>query len=174
MVWEYQRSECLDKMLKEAIRCHYQNFKDGIIDKSCMLMYLFLSGAGTGKSRSAAEFARTAVNGLDDGEDEELRERLRNAWVFHTTFENGTSLRQHEQEGFHAVGIRMLYQLLREDFGAIMIKYRAPDPEVVSKLVAKGANKVLKDVTVILVVDGLQALEVDGHNRGVKQPLLFG
>ena len=165
MVWEYQRSECLDKMLKEAIRCHYQNFKDGIIDKSCMPMYLFLSGAGTGKSRSAAEFSRTAVNCLDDGEDEELRERLRNAWVFHTTFENGTSLRQHEQEGFHAVGIRMLYQLLREDFGAIMDKYRAPDPEVVLKLVAKGANKVLKDVTVILVVDGLQALEGDGHNK---------
>ena len=79
-----------------------------------------------------AEFARTVVNYLDDGEDEELRERLRNAWVFHTIFENGTSLRQHEQEGLHAVGIRMLYQLLREDFDAIMDKYRAPDPEVFS------------------------------------------
>ena len=54
-----------------------------------------------------AEFARTVVNYLDDGEDEELR--LRNAWVYHTIFENGTSLRQHEQEGLHAVGIRMLY-----------------------------------------------------------------
>ena len=59
----------------------------------------------------------------------------------------------------------MLYQLLREDFGAIMDKYRAPYPEVLLKLVAKGANKVLKDVTVILVVDGLQTLEGDGHNK---------
>lgn len=47
---------------------------------------------------------------LDHG-GEELRDKLCNAWVFHTTFENGTSLRSGEK-GFQAIGTRIHYQLL--------------------------------------------------------------
>ena len=167
--WKYQLSEDLKVTIQKEIREHYRNFREGHFDKTCMPLYLFLSGAGTGKSRNATEFHRTAVNFLGD-EDEELREKLRNAWVFHTSFENGTSLRLSESDPFTAIGTRMLHQLLPEK-AFDQIDYKAPDPLAVLRQVAKGENKELKDTAVILIVDGMQQLmdsRNDGHNRNSR------
>jgi hypothetical protein len=94
-----------------------------------MPLYLLLSGAGTGKSRNA-------VNCSGD-EDEELREKLRNAWVFHTSFENGTSLRPSESDPLTAIGTRMLYQLLPEK-AFDEIDYKEPNPFAVLKRSGRG------------------------------------
>lgn len=94
-----------------------------------MPLYLLLSGAGTGKSRNA-------VNCLGD-KDEELREKLRNAWVFHTWFENGTSLRPSESDPLTAIGTRMLYQLLPEK-AFDEIYYKEPNPFAVLKRLGRG------------------------------------
>jgi hypothetical protein len=123
--WKYQLSEDLEVTLRREIRDHYRKFREGLVDKTCMPLYLFLSGAGTGKSRNATEFHRTAMTCLGD-EDEELREKLRNAWVFHTSFENGSSLRPSESNPFTAIGTRMLHQLLPEK-AFDQIDYEAPD-----------------------------------------------
>jgi hypothetical protein len=152
-VWKCQLSEDLEVTLRKEIRDHYRNFREGLVDKTCMPLYLFLSGAGTGKSRNATEFHRTAVNCLGD-EDEELREKLRNAWVFHTSFDNGSSLRLYESDPFTAIGTRMLHQLLPEK-ELDQIDYKAPEPIAVLRQVAKGEKKELKDTAVILIVDGM-------------------
>ena len=137
-----------------------------------MPIYFFLSGAGTGKSRHAAEFHKTSVHCLGD-EDEELKGKLCNAWVFHTTFENGTSLRSAESDGFWAIGTRMLHQLLpNEKLKDILENYEAPDPWSVLQLAAKSEQKELKDSAVILIVDGLHALMVS-DNDGVDQTSEF-
>ena len=164
--WKYQLSEDLKSTLRTEIRDHYGNFRRGRVDKTCMPLYLFLSGAGTGKSRNATEFHRTAVNCLGD-KDEELREKLCNAWVFHTSLENGTSLRPSESDSFRAIGTRMLHQLL-PDKSLDQIDFKAPTPMAVLEQVAKGEKKELRDATVILIVDGMQALmdsRNDGHNK---------
>ena len=120
-----------------------------------MPVYLFLFGAGTGKSRNAAEFHKTAVDCL--GDEDELRVKLRNAWVFHTSFENGISLKLSESDPFTAIGTRMLYQLLPEK-ALDQIDYKPPDPLAVLRQVAKGEKKKLEDTTVILIVDGMGSL----------------
>lgn len=65
----------------------------------------------------------------------------------------------------------MLYQLLphklSDDIISLTHSYQAPHPLTVLNLVAKYENKRLKDTTVILIVDGLQALmhsDNDGQN----------
>jgi hypothetical protein len=168
--WEYQLSEDLEVTLRNEIRQHYEAFRNGWIDKICMPIYLFISGAGTGKSRNAAEFHRTAMNCLGD-EDEELREKLRNAWVFHTSYENGTSLRLSESDPVAAIGTRMLYQLLPEKAFCKIADYKA-HPLAVLRLVAKGEKKELKDTTVILIFDGIQTF-IDSRNDEHNKTSLF-
>ena len=128
-----------------------------------MPLYLFLSGAGTGKSRHATEFHKTIIGCLGD-EDEELKTRLERAWVFHVSLENGTNLREEERhDPFKAIGTRMLLQLLpKEEYDEIIHNYEAPDPMLVIRLVAKYHNRDLKSASVILVIDGLQNIMDSG------------
>src|SRR6266498_2929917 len=107
LVWEYQASPELLETLRMGIKQHHAHYRAGQIDKIHMPLYLFLAGAGTGKSRNASEFHQTAVECLSD-EDEELKNKLRNAWVFHVSLENGSSLREEETIAFRAIGNRML------------------------------------------------------------------
>jgi hypothetical protein len=48
--------------MRENILRHYDNYA---IDKQTIPLYLFLSGAGTGKSRSGLEFHKTALQCFD-------------------------------------------------------------------------------------------------------------
>ncbi|RIB13229.1 hypothetical protein C2G38_2198446 [Gigaspora rosea] len=159
--WEYQPDPSLKEILRKALKKRYKNFTLGRIDKKSDLpVYLFLSGAGTGKSRNANEFHQTAITCLSAQEDEGLLTKIKEAWVFHVSYENGFSLRQEESNPYLAIGTRMLFQLLREkmDLYEIIETYKPPNPMDVMKLVAKYYNRDLKSVTVILVVDGMQQL----------------
>ncbi|CAG8455748.1 11633_t:CDS:2 [Acaulospora colombiana] len=124
---------------------------------------LLYTSAGTGKSRNANEFHQTAITCLSAQEDEELLTRIKEAWVFHVTYENGFDLREDESRPYHAIGTRMLFQLLREKMtlNKIIETYEPPDPLDVVTLIAKHYNQDLKNITVILVVDGMQQLMVN-------------
>ncbi|CAG8757682.1 229_t:CDS:1, partial [Ambispora leptoticha] len=143
-------------------------------DKMMIPLYLFLSGAGTGKSRNANEFHQTAITCLSEPEDTELLTKIKEAWVFHVSYENGTTLRSEESSPYLAVGTRMLLQLLGEKMGLYKIiqTYEPADPEDVMTLVAKYHNRDLKDITVILVVDGMQQL-MDNKDDGLKSDSRF-
>ncbi|KAG0330716.1 hypothetical protein BG000_011552 [Podila horticola] len=139
-------------------------------DKSTMPLYLFLSGAGTGKSRNAQEFHRSALNCLTEEDDPDLTDGIRKAWVFHVTLENGISPSAKELEDpIRAIGSRMLLQLLPgKELHDILDDYEEPRPIQVLGLVARGYDQDLKSATVILVVDGLQSFMTgpeDGHNK---------
>ncbi|KAF9101346.1 hypothetical protein BGX27_011512, partial [Mortierella sp. AM989] len=159
--WEYQASEDLLQTLREEVREHFDHFRAGMFDKTYMPLYLFLSGAGTGKSRNASEFHRTAIQCLTE-EDVELRNRLQNAWVFHVSLESNTAIRRDENNATHAIGSRMLLQLLPDAKLEDMLRdYEAPEPLFVLRLVAKYYNQDLADSSIILVVDGMQRLMND-------------
>src|SRR5436190_4122063 len=81
--WEYQPDPSLKQMLRMEIKEHYKQFLLGNIDKTYIPTYFFLSGAGTGKSRNASEFYKTAISCLSANEDEELLARIKDAYVFH-------------------------------------------------------------------------------------------
>ncbi|CAI2190318.1 6574_t:CDS:2 [Funneliformis geosporum] len=119
--WTYQPARTLYEKLRDKLKEHYKNFFQANIDKTYIPIYLFLSGAGTGKSRNAEEFYRTAIaclsavlswdilghivgtaNAWDIGnghhclsvdEDLELRKKIEDAFVFSVGFKNENSLR---------------------------------------------------------------------------------
>ncbi|RHZ76437.1 hypothetical protein Glove_197g38 [Diversispora epigaea] len=158
--WEYQPDPSLKQILRRELKNHYKNFILGRFDKLSLPLYLFLSGAGTGKSRNANEFHQTAITCLSAQEDEELLTRIKEAWVFFVSYENGFALQSVESDFYRAIGTRMLFQLLREKMKLYKIieTYEPPNPMDVVTLIAKHHNQDLKDVTVILVVDGMQQL----------------
>lgn len=121
-------------------------------------MYLFLSGAGTGKSRNANEFYKTAFECLSDDIDLNLKNRIQNAWVFKVSFENGTSMKQGvESNAYRAIGSRILSQLLPDQHLDIIIaNYKAPLPWEVIQLVVNHEKRKLNNITVFLIIDGLQ------------------
>ncbi|CAG8719097.1 11308_t:CDS:2, partial [Acaulospora colombiana] len=147
--WEYQPDPSLEQILRRELKNHYENFILGRFDKLNLPLYLFLSGAGTGKSRNANEFHQTAITCLSAQEDEELLTRIKEAWVFHVTYENGFDLREDESRPYHAIGTRMLFQLLREKMtlNKIIETYEPPDPLDVVTLIAKHYNQDLKNVS---------------------------
>jgi hypothetical protein len=149
---------------------HYSYYKKDQIDKAYIPSYLYLGGAGTGKSRHGSEFASSiqeAINlRIQDPLYHELAQRLKKAYVFHVSFENGTSLMNKEKsDPWNAVGVRMLKQLLNEPIEYISKRYLA-DPRTIFRLVAAAENVDLyNDFTGILVVDGMQAA-LTGNNDG--------
>ncbi|CAB5353877.1 unnamed protein product [Rhizophagus irregularis] len=173
--WEYQPDPSLKQILREALRKHHKNFTLGRIDKKSDLpLYLFLSGAGTGKSRNANEFHQTAIICLSAQEDGELLTKIKEAWVFHTSYENGFGLKNGEDNPYLAIGTRMLFQLLRKqmDLDEIIDTYKPPSPMDVVKLIAKHYNRDMKSATVILIVDGMQQLMKD-KDDGLKLDSMF-
>ncbi|KAF9093994.1 hypothetical protein BGX27_001539 [Mortierella sp. AM989] len=158
--WEYQPDPELYPMLRKTIKEHYTDFVQNRRDKLYMPLYLFLCGAGTGKSRNAQEFHKSAFECLSgEGQDEqELRDKIKDAWVFHVSFENGTSPLPDEASPIQAIGNRMLLQLLpHKELYNIISDYNQPHPMDVLNLVAKSTSQTLETVPVILVVDGLQS-----------------
>ncbi|KAF8956431.1 hypothetical protein BGZ46_002378, partial [Entomortierella lignicola] len=170
--WDFQAHMELVQTMRDGIREHYFHFMEGRYDKMYMPIYLFLSGAGTGKSRNASEFHNTAMSSLSD-DDTELRIRLQHAWAFHVTLENGTALQPSELDPVHAVGSRMLLQLVPgTELVDILRDYEAPHPLDVIRLVAKHYNQQLSDSTIILVVDGMQRL-MSNYEAGLQADSVF-
>ena len=98
--WKYQPDLSLKQILRRELKNHYENFILGRFDKLNLPLYLFLSGAGTVKSRNANEFHRMAITCLSAQEDEELLTRIKEAWVFLVSYENGLALRTEESHPF--------------------------------------------------------------------------
>ncbi|KAI8598234.1 hypothetical protein EDD21DRAFT_193182 [Dissophora ornata] len=170
--WVYQPDPTLYEMLRKEIRDHYRNYINGAQDKTTMPLYLFLCGAGTGKSRNAQEFHRSAHLCLSD-DDNELRHRIENAWVFHVSLENGISPRP-EEVPFKAIGNRMLLQLLPDkELVDIIRDYEFPEPMDVLRLLARNTGQDLKSATVILVVDGLQSFMRDPNDGQDKNSAFY-
>ncbi|KAI1302690.1 hypothetical protein EDD11_005566 [Mortierella claussenii] len=167
--WMYQPDPKLYDTLRHAIKDHYFDFVQGLRDKATIPLYLFLCGAGTGKSRNAQEFYKSATSCLAEEGDQELRNRIRHAWVFHVSLENGTSPVGTEGHPINAIANRMLAQLLPDKrLYSIMQDYENLHPMDVLELVARNTGQDLRTATVILVVDGLQSFMKepdDGNNK---------
>ncbi|KAG0350780.1 hypothetical protein BG005_009679, partial [Podila minutissima] len=140
-----------------------------------MPLYLFLSGAGTGKSRNAQEFHQSALNCLTEEDDPDLRDGIGKAWVFHVTLENGTSPSTKElRDPIRAIGSRMLLQLLPDkELYHVQEDYEEPHPRQVLDLVARYFNQDLKSAKVILVVDGLQSFMTDPKDGRDKDSAFY-
>ncbi|KAF9095501.1 hypothetical protein BGX27_001265 [Mortierella sp. AM989] len=171
--WMYQPDPELYGSLQREIKAHHHDFFSGQRDKSTIPMYLFLCGAGTGKSRNAQEFHRSAVYCLAE-EDRELRNKIEHAWVFHISLENGTSPLSKEVDPIEAIGKRMLLQLLpNKRLRDVMTAYQEVHPMEVLELVAKGVNQDLRSATIILVVDGLQSFLMDPNDGQNKDSVFY-
>ncbi|KAG0287648.1 hypothetical protein BGZ97_007036, partial [Linnemannia gamsii] len=126
----------------------------------------------TGKSRNAEEFHQSAVSCLTEN-DQELRNRIEHAWVFHVSLENGTSPLIQEVDPIEAVGNRMLLQLLPDKrLNDVVGAYEGVHPMHVLDLVATRTGQDLKSATVILVVDGLQSF-MSNPSDGVNKESAF-
>ena len=159
--WTFQPHPELYKTLARNVFDYYDSYKRNRIDKTYIPTYFYLGGAGTGKSRHGSEFASSVQEAIKLNTQHplynELAQRLEKAFVFHVSFENGTSLTHKEKSNpWNAIGVRMLHQLLDKPIDYISERYVA-DPRAVFRLVAAAENVDLySDFTGILIVDGLQ------------------
>ncbi|KAF8446749.1 hypothetical protein BGX38DRAFT_1193059, partial [Terfezia claveryi] len=167
--WDYQGS-MVAKVLGPAVTTHYNYYKQGLIDKQTIPLYIILAGAGMGKSRHANEFHRTVYSSLDSDlanpASQVLAGRLKNAWVFHVSFENGTAIQpQERQNPASAIAARMILQLLDGDMGQLSMhdiyaRYSPGSlyPETILKLLSRHYSSQQTTTTLILVVDGMHNL----------------
>jgi hypothetical protein len=164
--------------LEEELRVHVQNlcgvFQENKRDKSNTPIFFMVSGAGCGKSRNATEIpikilCRIFVNDL------ELRSRLEDALFFAITFENGTKINlSTETDANVSIAKQMLYQLqdqllwdeIRDDTQTLSITE-------VLKRCANQKNVALKELTVILTVDGLQTALINENDGTDKRSLIY-
>lgn len=163
--WDFQASDELTTILHQEVQRHFSNYIHGHIDKSTIPLYLFLSGAGTGKSRNAAEIHNTMYHCFDGtyfDKHHELEAQLRDPFIFHVSFENGTSVRLSENDPWRAIGTRMLLQILQVDDSLHKRKLTVDDvlpmpnpqtPNEIIELVC--AVPSTSQRTIFLVVDGL-------------------
>ena len=162
--WDYQVSEELTNTLHTEVYNHFKNYKQGFVDKTTIPLYLFLSGAGTGKSRNSSELWKTTsqcFNGNHFQEMDELAHELAhlisNAFVFHVSLENGTSLRPHEEDPVVAIGSRMLLQLIQDDNRSALLEeidsnfYPTTPSELIQFFIKQGPPRAF-----FLIVDGLK------------------
>ena len=177
--WVFQPHPELYKALAPNVLDHYTKYKENQLDKTYVPIYFYLGGAGTGKSRHGSEFASSVQQAIALRTEHhlyhELAERLKTAFVFHASFENGTSLKAEEQrEPWNAVGTRMLHQLLGGKIKDIRREYVAT-PDEIFELVAAAQNVDLyNDFTGILVVDGIQRAMTGDGDRMNKASGFYG
>jgi len=174
--WEYQGKSDLAITIKDPLVKHYQEWEDGSEDKQNHPLFLVLSGPGTGKSRMLDEMQVLLCLAAEQSKKEDLMQRMKNAYVFHVSFENGTSatgkqLLNPEFPDFD-ISYRMLYQLSKErpgkdwtEFASELKTTYSNLPLSIGKVIKMLANLKnidnVKDMTVILCVDGLQKLVND-------------
>ena len=160
--WDYQSCSFLRENLEENLNKHYERTLAGSRDKSDHPLFLTMCGPGTGKSRLLDEFVSLAVNCTNG----DLKAKLEDAFVFKVSFENSTQM--FTKNGPISIGCRMYRQLHPEE-----IDWEAfcADPKshvrpwfVIRKLSAILCRD-LKDMNVIILVDGMQNLH---HIPGEK------
>lgn len=145
------------------MRCHFDSYTNHHVDKTAIPLYFFLSGAGTGKSRNAAELHQTVYkcfNGHYFQRNEKLANLILDAFVFHVSFENGTSILPCEKDPLLAIGSRMLLQLIQDKAGSLSLddvhaKFHPSTPsEIIHFFMKQNAERAF-----FLVVDGLKNVQ---------------
>ena len=174
--WQYQPHEGLEGLIRPALQDHFEAYLTKTTDKNNTPLYLFLGGAGTGKSRNAMELPSTLIS--CSGNDPHLRRRLESAKVFLVSLENGTSMLLEEMnlDPLRIVGTRMLLQLLEgEDYigvDRVMAEYEPPTPMEVLEAVSRGEKESLyEEFTGIIIIDGIQNFlqrSNDGQDKDSK------
>lgn len=100
--------------------------------------------------------------------NELLASHVHDPFVFHVSFENGTSLGPTEKDPWRAIGIRMLYQVLRQHETApknitlsdVLGKWHAPTPSEAIRSLSPEDFSVLGKKAIFLVVDGLHTISL--------------
>ncbi|CAG8650524.1 1473_t:CDS:2 [Funneliformis mosseae] len=169
-LWEFQTPAGFKEIFQNELFDHYRYWRNGQIDKTYIPLYFLLSGAGTGKSRTATELPRLAKKYAEDIDNADLKKALEKPFVFNISFENGTPLNLKEEKApTQAIALRMLHQLLGKTtaWDTIMRKYIASPSDVLNLILIY--HKISRqDMTIFLIVDGLQtALQggKDSHNK---------
>nr|CAG8464230.1 247_t:CDS:1 [Entrophospora candida] len=132
------------------------------------------SSAGRGKSRNATELSKILCSlFVDDQKLQELKERLDNAMVFNLSFENGTAIDLNvEKSASNAIGKRMLFQLMEsENWLEVRDKYKEIAPIDVLQRISKGMK--FNDLTVIIIIDGLQMAMITPNDGKDKSSLFY-
>ena len=161
----------MTSILHEQVEEHFRNYRHKLFDKNTIPLYLFLSGAGTGKSRNATELHRSVRKCFDGTlfeNNDILASCVHDPFVFHISFENGTSLGPTEKDPWRAIGTRMLYQLLRQHERAprnitlsdVLRKWHAPTPSEVIRALSPGDFSVFEKKATFLIVDGLHTVSL--------------
>jgi hypothetical protein len=156
----------LEGELRKHVRDLYDLFKKNKRKKSNTPIFFMVSGAGCGKSRNATEFPKTLRKIF--ASDPELSPRLLEALIFNIPLENGTGFSNlKESDANVAIAKRMLYQLQSQGLHWTRIRDDMQTFSILDILTscARQKNVVLKELTVILTVDGLQTAQNDGMNK---------
>ncbi|KAF0434870.1 putative crinkler family protein [Gigaspora margarita] len=135
--WQYQLDPNLKTILQEETEKHHYHFCNGENDKINRPIYHFFLRCWHWKIQECI------------GISSNINQMFELFKGFGAKEKNSKCL---------AVGIRMFWQLFpdSEDFGRFILTYEAPTPWEVLQLIAKYEKKDLKQISVILVVDGLQ------------------
>ncbi|KAF1782670.1 hypothetical protein GQ600_25718 [Phytophthora cactorum] len=172
--WPYQGAAELGTSLADPLVQHYNSWQHGIQDKQTHALFLVLSGPGTGNSRMLDEMKGLLCKAAEQSGEHELISSLKKAYEFRVTFENGTSALGSlldEKNPELDVSFRILYQLAKErkpwmgfvdqlqgSYPSLRLRIEA----VINIVVKLEKIEDVKDMTVILCVDGLQKIVNDG------------
>ena len=94
--------------------------------------------------------------------DEKIVTQLQSPAVFHVSFEN-ESLALGEGDPLLAIGIRMLYQLLRQydqnlDIDSVKSNWYGPTPKELIRFLQSGDHSAFRNRAMFLIVDGLNEI----------------
>lgn len=159
--WPYQQDHEMEEEIKEKVEDHYRNWSKKKSDKLNHTLFLACSGVGTGKSRLLTELPGIVKR---KAQDAALKRRLEKSLTFNVSFENGTpydggyTFKSADME----VGTRMMFQMVlgEKDWGAFIAheKNHKSIGQVV-EYIAEQLQSERRDLTIFLMVDGLQKLD---------------
>ncbi|CAB5396433.1 unnamed protein product [Rhizophagus irregularis] len=171
--WDYQESSELEQELRKEVRGLYNMFKENKREKTNTPIFFMTSGAGCGKSRNATELPKILCKIFKD--DPELEFRFQEVLIINISFENDTRINMKEERNANdVIAKRMLYQLQNQDLDWVDIRDDKQSLSIISilKRCAKEKKVAIKELTVILIVDGLQTALINPDD-GMKKDSLF-
>jgi len=182
--WLYQGASELVDTLEEHIVPHYNAWRDGLHYKQTNPLYLVLGGSGmVGKSRMLDEMKVLLCTTAEQSKTEDLMQRMRNAYVFHVTFENDSVLTGklvNSKVPEFDISYQMLYQLSKDrpekdwntfsmELNTMYLNWPLTIGEVLRMLEKLEKIDDKENMMVILCLGGLQKLQ----NNGTKTCALY-